>query len=1063
MNKKSILHKKERGAWRKALSLLCILSMCSLTVMAQKKPVSGKVTDSSGETVIGANVVEKGTTNGISTDENGNFTLQVGPNAVIVVSYIGYSTQEITVGSQTSFNIVLKEDNLALDEVVVIGYGTAKKRDLTGAISTVKTDKLIAEAPKTVQDLLRANSAGLYTTMGSNAKGNASMQIRGNNSLKAGSSPLLVLDGVIYEGALEDVNPADIESIDILKDASSSAVYGAKSANGVIVINTKKGQSGKPVINFNANVGFVETADLEDVFNGKEFLDFRTDYEEGRRTESYLAEHPEMFRDPRSLSRVSQLDWYNYDQSSPVSSVTEQQLLTAYLTRLELKAPEIENFLNGIETHWPDAVLQRGLQQDYTASISGRTDNVSYYWSGGYADREGIVVGDAFKVFRTRLNLESKITNFLSVGINTNFSQRDESAMPCSWGSMVLLTPYTKSELNNPDAEPFLQKYPSYETQSPDPFFDNLYRDRKKLYNTLNSNIYARITLPFGFEFQSNFIPRYEWYEYYNHDSSKHFEWATKGGESTRFTSKTYSWQNDNILRWKKDFNQIHNFEVTLLANAEKYQYWSQQITNKGYSPSDVLGYHRVQAGTIPLNESNDEVQTGDALMARLFYSFSNKYLLTASVRRDGYSAFGQLYPRATFPSLALGWVFSSEKFAESLRDWLSYGKLRFSWGANGNRDIGRYVALSDMVSGAHPYIDQNGNVYVTSQLYVNRMSNKGLKWESTAAYNLGLDFSLFGDKLSGSIEGYLSRTRDLLVERSLPEITGFSSVWANLGSVANKGLEITLNATPVSNNDITWNTSFIFSLNRRKIVHLYGDMVDVVDANGNVIGQKEADDVGNQWFIGHDPDQIWNYVRNGVWQVEETEEASKYGCQPGDFKYVDQNNDGVLTNEDKVFQGYFTPRFRWTWRNEVTFLKNFSVSAMMYSYWGHYDSFNLAANARSFPDRRSEYKIPHWTPENRLEDYARIGSKNLGTIYNERSFIRLENVTLSYNVPKNLLKPFAIQNLRISASVHNAAVFSPHWDWWDPERGWSYSDNAASSESTPTPRTYNLSLNFTL
>jgi hypothetical protein len=437
--------------------------------------------------------------------------------------------------------------------------------------------------------------------------------------------------------------------------------------------------------------------------------------------------------------------------------------------------------------------------------------------------------------------------------------------------------------------------------------------------------------------------------------------------------------------------------------------------------------------------------------------------MLTASVRRDGYSAFGQMNPRSTFPALALGWVFTSEKFMEATQDWLSFGKLRFSWGENGNRDIGRYVALSDMTSGSHPYIDQNGNVYITSQLYVNRMSNKSLKWESTAAWNLGLDFALFGDKLSGSIEGYLSKTNDLLVERSLPQIIGFSSVWANLGSVQNKGLELTLNSTPYTSKNIEWNTSVNFSINRRKIVQLYGDMVDVIDAQGNVIGQKEADDSNNGWFIGQDPDRIWNYERNGVYQVEDAEEASKYGCQPGDFRFVDQDGDGVLTDKDKIFQGYYTPRFRWTWRNELTFFRDFSFSCMMYSYWGHYDSFNLASNDRSFPDRRSEYNIPHWTAENRLNDYARIGSKRLATIYNERSFIRLDNVALSYNVPKNILKRFSVENLRISATVRNVAVFSPHWNWWDPERGWNYGDNAESGDSTPTPRSFNLSLNFTL
>jgi TonB-linked SusC/RagA family outer membrane protein len=1024
--------------------------------------VTGSVVDVSGEPIIGVNIMQKGVNNGTVSDLDGRFSLRISKrDAILTFSYIGYIPQEVAVSGNT-VNVVMKEDLKNLEEVVVIGYGTARKRDLTGAISTVKTEKLIAESPRTVQDLLRANSAGLAITMSTNAKGNANLQIRGANSLKASTSPLIVLDGVIYEGALEDINPMDIETIDILKDASSAAVYGAKSANGVVVINTKRGKGGKPAINFNFNACFVTASDVPEIYDEVSILDWRHDYAVGKRTAEYLAQYPEMFTDPRKLSGVNQVEWYNYDQGTPVSSVTEDQLLATYLSRLEFKSPEIANYLKGRFTNWPDLVLQTGVQQDYTVGISNQTDNLTYYWSVGYSDREGIVVGDAFSTIRSRLNLESKITDWLSVGMNTGFSSRDESALPCAWENMIRISPFGSNDLGNPEVDPFLQKYPTSDPEAINPFFDDSFRDRKKMYTTLNSNIYARLTLPYGFEYQVNYIPRYQLYERYNHDSSKHFEWKARGGEATRETEKIFSWQVDNVLRWKQEFNRIHNVEVTLLANAEKYQSWQQRMTTTQFSPSDILGYHRMQAGTIPLNESDDQSQTGDALMGRLFYSLMNKYMITASIRRDGFSAFGQRHPRATFPAVALGWVFTSEKFAQPLTDVLSYGKLRFSWGQNGNRSIGRYDALSDMISGTYPYIDQNGNIYISSQLYVNRMSNMALKWESTASYNVGLDFSLLNDKLSGTIEGYLSRTNDLLVDRALPEITGFSSVTANLGQIANRGLEITLNANIIDTERFGWNSSVNFSLNRRKIVHLYGDMVDVKDSNGNVIGQKEADDVKNRWFIGQDPDRIWDYKRLGVWQVAETEEAAKYGLQPGDFKYWDRDEDGVLTDDDKVFQGYTTPRFRWTWRNELNFLRDFSFSFMMYSYWGHYDVYNYAANTQGFPDRNSDYVRPRWTPENPINDYARIGSKNLGNYYMERSFIRLDNVTLSYNVPKTLLRKW-ISNFRISASVRNVAVFSPHWDFWDPERGWSYNYNVDATTSTPTPRTFNLTLNFTL
>ena len=581
------------------------------------------------------------------------------------------------------------------------------------------------------------------------------------------------------------------------------------------------------------------------------------------------------------------------------------------------------------------------------------------------------------------------------------------------------------------------------------PFFDNLYIDRKKMTHTLNANIYAIVKLPFGLEYQMNFTPTYKWYEYYNHKSSKHPEWAGDGGESERTNQKTFGWLLDNIVRWKKEFGD-HRLEATFLANAEKEQYWSTTAKNTQFSPSDILGYHNIGAGTVPVVSSEDKYKTGDALMGRLFYSYKDKYMITASVRRDGYSAFGQENPRATFPAIALGWVFTSEKFMEPTSGWLNYGKLRFSWGQNGNRDIGQYDALARLTSGLHPYYDiNNGVTYVTSQIYVNDMENRQLKWERTASYNVGLDFSLFNDRLSGSMETYISETSDLLVDRTLPEIIGFYEVKANLGKLSNKGFELSLNGDIISTKDFLWTSSGTFSFNRRKLLHLYGDMQNVYDEDGNLIGQKEADDLENKWFIGHDPDQIWDYEGDGVWQLGEEEEAAKYGCRPGDFRYVDQNGDGVLNTEDKIFQGYKTPRFYWSWRNEFNY-KDFSLSFMMYSHVGQYGTFNRAANSGNMYDRYTIVDIPRWTVDNPTNEYGRIASNNFANHYVKKTFVRMENITLSYSVPKTFLQRLKVQNMRLSLSVRNPFVLTS-WNFGDVE-GEDY-----------TMKTYNLSINFTL
>lgn len=934
---------------------------------------------------------------------------------------------------------------------MVIGYGTAKKKDLTGAISTVKAEKLVVEAPRSVQDLLRASAAGLSISMATDAAGTGDLQVRGKNTLSAGSSPLLVLDGVIYDGSLQDINAMDIESIDVLKDASSVAVYGAKAANGVIAITTKKGKVGKPVISFNANVGMVHTSRLPKTVDGAGFMKFRQEYGESLMSQQEMEKQPGKFRDPRALatSGTDLLSWYNYDQKTPVSTLPDENtLMNRWLVRLNFKNIEIENYMNGVETDWDDVVYQTGLQQDYTVGVSNRTDNFSYYWSLGYADREGVKVGDRYRNFRSRLNLESKVTSFLTVGLNAQFATRLGGYLAADVDQREHNSPFTTNEIDNIDS-PY-RMYPSGDNNTKNPFFDNLYRDRRDINHDLNANLYAIVKLPFGLEYQMNFSPRYHGYEYMNHDSSKHPEWAGEGGKSERKLEKTYNWQIDNIVRWKKEFGKDHRLEATFLANAEKGQWWQTVAKNKNYTPNDVLGFHNIGAGTTPEVSSNDTYKTGDALMGRLFYSFKDRYMVTASARRDGYSAFGQMNPRATFPAVALGWVFTSEKFMEKTTDWLNYGKLRFSWGQNGNRDIGQYDALASLNSGLYSYIDQNGNVYLTSQVYMNRMPNSQLKWERTASYNIGLDFSVLGSKLSGSVETYMAESNDLLVDRSLPSILGYASVKANLGSLTNRGFELSLNAHLIENKNFAWSSSGTFSFNRRKIKHLYGDMEEVKDADGKVIGYKEADDYQNKWFIGHDTDQIWDYERDGVWQLGEEEGASKYGNKPGDFKYIDQNNDGVLDTDDKTFQGYSTPRFRWSWRNEFTFYKDISLSFMMYSHIGQYGTFNRAANAGGMYDRHTIMDIPRWTAENPIDDYARIGSTNKGSNYVKKTFVRMENITLSYNVPQNFLKKMSVQNMRFSVAVRNPFVITG-WDFGDPEGG------------DTTLRTVNFSVNFTL
>ena len=483
---------------------------------------------------------------------------------------------------------------------------------------------------------------------------------------------------------------------------------------------------------------------------------------------------------------------------------------------------------------------------------------------------------------------------------------------------------------------------------------------------------------------------------------------------------------------------QRHKVDVTLLANAEKFRNDTEKMSNQNFTPNDILGYHDMAIGNLPELSSNDEVRTSNALMARLNYGFMNKYLLTLSVRKDGSSLFGYSNPYATFPAAALGWVISEEKFFKV--KFVDYLKLRASWGINGNRDITNYAALSKMLAEKSLNTDLNGNPITIPTLEINTMGNKKLKWEKTEAYNLALDFRLFNGRLNGTVETYYMSTTDVLVNRELPTITGYKRVYANLGEIRNKGFELSLSSTNMKQHNFEWTSNLIFSLNRNKIITITGEKYDVFDKDGNFVGQKEPDDKTNNWFIGQAKDVIWDYKILGTWKIGQEEEAAKWNQAPGDFRLEDVNDDGLLTDEDKQFLGYKTPRFSWTLSNPFTLFNDFEFSFVLYSLWGHKGSYNLAKHADHIEDRCNSRDIPYWTPENQLDDFARLRSapaKGVDySVWFDKSYIRLENIALAYKVPAKFLKKTPISNLKLTLNVKNAAMWAKDWKFGDPEDG---------------------------
>ncbi len=1020
---------------------------------APYQTITGKVTDAKNNPLQGVTVLVKGTKIGTSTASNGTFTLPNAPQTgTLVFSSAGFATQEISItGRSGAVEIVLAEQASALNEVVVVGYGTVHKKDLTGAVSQIKVTQLENENPNNVQDALRGNIPGLAIsqTNTASAKGGGDLQVRGQSTISAGNTPLVVLDGVIYPGALSDINPNDIATIDVLKDASSAAVFGAKSASGVILVTTKRGSKPKPTITLNTNIGYGELAMNEPLYDGPGFIAWRTDV----LNSININRKPFQYNDPSTLpSNITIDQWKAYDNS-------QGDPLDIWLTRLKLLAIERDNYKKGKTIDWYSLMFQKGLRQDHTLSVSGRSDNISYYLSGGYTNNKGVIKGDDFQTFRIRANVEARIAKFVSVGMNMQFADRDESQVPYAWGQMINASPY--GEIYKADGITLRDSPNDDIGNNTNPFLDNVYTNRLQKYNTLFGSLYAKGDLGYGFSYQVNFTPNFEFYRYFNSRSAQDFRVSVRGGVATRTTQTSYNWQVDNLLKWNRTFGE-HSFDVTLLANAEKFQSWREQMDNEGFSPNDRLSYHNIGSGIKPIISSDDQYSTGDALMARLNYSFMSRYSLTASIRRDGYSAFGLQNPRATFPAAALAWTISEEKMMKSIK-WLNFAKLRLSYGLNGNRDIGRYIQLSNLQTGKYQFITGSGTIIPVAQLYVDRQANPLLKWEKTEALNLGLDFSVLNNRLSGSFDVYKKQTKDLLINRALPDASGFTNVLSNLGQVDNKGMEIAINTTNIAGKNFSWRTTALFALNRNKIVHLYGP-VDVIDpATGKVTGQIEKDDVGNKRFIGHDINSIWDQKVLGIWQTSEAADAAKYGVFPGDFKVEDVNGDSKYSDADRQFLGSRSPKFTWTLRNEFTILKNFDFSFMLYSSWGAKTDFNQAKNNSGFQDRQNSYKFPYWTADNPINDFGRLFSSNGSasySVYRKANFIRLNTIALGYTLPKELVQRAHLESLKIYANVTNAGIYQPDWTFWDIEYR-NRDNNNAISTAIP-PRIYSLGLNLT-
>ena len=1049
-------------------------TMAELAVQStqQSGVVKGQVTDKNGEPVIGATVKVKNAANvGTVTDFEGNFDLKAAPtNGTLVVSYIGFKTKEIAYKNGQTLNITIEEDAETLQEVVVVGYGTMRKKDLTGSVVQIDPSKIADQNPGSVQDLLRG-TPGLQIGFDSSAKGSgASIQLRGQNSLyTSGShnSPLIILDGMQFAGELSEINPDDIEQIDVLKDASSAAIYGAKAASGVIIISTKKGKQGKPIINVSMNLAANSKAAYRDVFSASEYMTYREDWykaqtygyrEDG--TWGYYGKDsgiPTGYYDNfNNISQygISQDQWAS---NGPKTLQAGESMLSLYARRMGFDADAalvMENFLAGKTYNWEDATFRTGFNQDYNASISGATDRVNYYLGFGYLKNQGAIQGDDYHAYRANMKLNAKITDWLEVGANVNFQDRSDESQAVPLGSNY----WDDNQLRE---SPYASRYDENGNEIQYPrtgnptnggynyHFQQQYIGLEKGYTVLNTIFNAKVTLPFGITYQFNIAPRYQWFYDRYHMSAElpNSDPATRG--VNRNSSKTFNWNLNNTLTWDRTFANLHHVTVTLAQEAEENRYWSDNISARNITPTDVLGFHYISGANKEQSSfsTNDTHYTAAAYLGRIFYGFMDRYMLTATVRRDGYSAFGQNNPWANFWSLGASWVLSEEKFAQDWK-WLDMAKLRLSYGTNGNRSLAdTYLALSNLANGGLYAYYKYGSTSqeVLNALSVDRLGNPNLEWEKTSSWNFGIDFAVINKRLSGSIDIYHKKTHDMIMSQRLPNFTGFSSITTNLGEVTNTGFEITLNTKNIETKDFKWGTSLGFSYNKNKIKHLYYEY----DEDG-----KEIDDTSNGWFIGKPIGEIWYWKTDGIWQANEAEEAALVNQKPGDPKVVnvyteddkilaDGTRVPVYNDKDRVYQGTTQPPIYWNMRNDFQY-KDFTFSFSMYSYMGHKSLsgnwLNGDNSGSMFTQTCNTYKKEYWTPENPTNEYARLnavgpsGVTGINKLYN-RSFVRVDNITLGYTIPRDITNKWGIQRVHVTAGIHNAFTIDS-WEYGDPETG---------------------------
>lgn len=990
------------------LFILLSLALALDAIASDNLKINVRVSDAEGP-LAGAVVRVEHASGGSVTGLDGVAVLDNVPaDAVLEVSLLGYVSGRIQVAGRTELSIELREDSETLSEVVVIAYGVAKRKDYTGSVASVRLENspISLAGNSNALESIKGNVAGLDIGATNTAGGQPSMQLRGQKSISGSNSPLVVLDGVLFCGNVNDISPDDIASIEVLKDASSAAAFGSRSANGVVMITTKKGTSSKPLISFNAS-GAVQT----------------------------WANKPKMLQGERYVEAVKARN-----ETEDMSWMTAQ---------------EMANYQAGRTTDWLDYISRIGWKQDYQVSVSGAAPKVNYYLSTSYSDNKGIIKGDDFNRVALLGKLSADITSWLNVAVDAAYTRQDYSGNAANIQTAYFLSPY-----GTPDRASGLglEKYPVTQSdgfQNPLWQADKSLRQNVDVRNNYRLGTTALLKCPWveGLTFRASFQLNNSRKEASDFRNERFFVSEGANDNEGRYSQQTYqkllakatgsitdavtrTRVLDFVLNWNREFG-LHSVDATLVSTRDHSTYDTQTVTGSDFSANGnttlgISGLHKAGHTTLGLDGSKT---TNVGYLARVMYSYDGRYSFTASYRRDGSSVFGVDRKWGDFYSFGVAWTPTSEKFyTESARRIMDRLKIKASWGKNGNQAIAAFGTLSPVSNGPTSGIryEFNGSDILYG-LTVSGMGNPELGWESTSALNVGIESSWFGARVSLDVDAYYSQTNDQIFTRNIPIMTGFSSIKDSMGQVDNVGVEATVSSVNIRKGDFSWSSGLTFWLNRNKLVHLYGE-----DKDGD---GKEDDDISSNLFIGKSLGAVYGYVQDGIVQLDDVDYIGIYNAKPGNPRYVDLNHDGAITADDRTILGYSSPSFRLNLSNSLQY-KDFELYFMLSGIFGGGGRY-IRSNPNAFRINGFGYAtcncidIPWWSETNPSNIYPAASFSSDGRFLGlqDRTFVRLQDITLSYNFRFRRLSELGVSKLMAYVSGKNLLTVT-NWVGDDPETG---------------------------